>query len=247
MAAPEQLKKLHDLQLVDMEIMEIEKFANAAPERIKQFQADLETQRAAVQEREAALQELQKAKREKERELSEHEQRINKNKERMMAVKTNEEYHAIQKENDAQKVFCEEFEDAILRLLDDIDSAELALRKAKDRCAEAEKKVGVQVAAIEEELKTCAGKLVEKQDLRGRLVPDIDPAFFDRYVRLRRQVGGVAVVRVVKRTCQGCRMNVPPQLYNLVIRNEDIITCPNCYRILFYQGNDQANNGSSHG
>ncbi len=240
MSAPEQLKKLHELQLVDMEIMEIEKFANAAPERVKQFQAELDAQHALVKERENTLQELQKAKRDKERELAEHEQRIIKNKERMMAVKTNEEYHAIQKENEAQKVFCEEFEDAILRLMDDLEGAELALRKAKDRAAEGEKKLKAQMAAIEEEMKTITAKLAEKQKIREGILPAIDAQLLDRYSRLRRQTGGIAVVRVMKRTCQGCRMNVPPQVYNLVIRNEEIITCPNCYRILYYQGNDES-------
>ena len=242
MVAPEQLKKLHDLQLVDMEIMEIEKFANSAPERIRQLQTEVEAQQMSVKEREQVLQELQKTKREKERGLSEHEQRVNKNKERMNAVKTNEEYHAIQKENDAQKVFCEELEDAILRLMDDLDGAELALRKAKDRFAESEKKLKAQIAAIEEEMKTVSLKLEERTKARDQLVPSLDTAFLDRYTKLRKQTGGIAVVRVVKRTCQGCRMNVPPQMYNLVIRNENIITCPNCYRILYYQGNDEANN-----
>jgi uncharacterized protein len=36
-------------------------------------------------------------------------------------------------------------------------------------------------------------------------------------------------------TCQGCHMHVPPQLFNQIQRNEQLILCPNCQRMLFWQ------------
>jgi predicted nucleic acid-binding Zn-ribbon protein len=153
----------------------------------------------------------------------------------MMAVKTNEEYHAIQRENDKQKEMIEELEDQILRLMDDFDTAELALKKAKTRFAELEKQKGEQIAEINSRLAIITDQLAVKEAERQQILPGVDPSFLNRYQRLRDITGGVAVVRVVKRTCQGCQVNVPPQIYNLVIRNEEIITCPSCRRILYYE------------
>ena len=56
-----------------------------------------------------------------------------------------------------------------------------------------------------------------------------------RYEMIFSRRGGVAVVAVRGGTCQGCHMHVPPQLYNLIQRNEQLILCPNCQRMLFWQ------------
>jgi hypothetical protein len=47
--------------------------------------------------------------------------------------------------------------------------------------------------------------------------------------------GGLAVVEIRGGTCQGCHMNIPPQLFNLIQRNEQVIPCPNCQRILHWR------------
>ena len=35
-------------------------------------------------------------------------------------------------------------------------------------------------------------------------------------------------------TCQGCNMNIPPQLYNILQRGDAIELCPNCNRIIYW-------------
>lgn len=242
MSAAEQLKMLHELQLVDLKIMELEKFYDLAPDKIGQLEADIKSHRTIEEERDAVLADLKAKRRGKEKTLEEYESRIEKNKTRMMAVKTNEEYHAIQKENDSLRRMIEEYEDEALRVMDDIDEAELALRKAKDRFAEIESTMRQDIDRIQKELDGIKGRLDVSRTERAALLSDIDKDFLFRYDRLRETTGGIAVVRVVKRTCQGCLMNVSPQTYNLVIRNEEIITCPNCYRILYFSEEDQNNN-----
>jgi predicted nucleic acid-binding Zn-ribbon protein len=48
--------------------------------------------------------------------------------------------------------------------------------------------------------------------------------------------GGIAVTEVKEEVCQGCNMNIPPQLYVEIKSNEEIIQCPQCRRILYYKG-----------
>jgi len=40
---------------------------------------------------------------------------------------------------------------------------------------------------------------------------------------------------VLDEHCQGCNMGIPPQLYNIVLRGENIETCPYCHRIMYYE------------
>jgi len=243
--AAEQIKRLHVLQQVDQEIMEIEKFRDATPEKIAALEAEMEQHRQALKDKEAEIKALVEVRRAKEKELTVHEAQIAKNKERMMQVKTNEEYHAIGKENDKQKEMIEELEDQLLRIMDSFENAEFALKKAKGRVAEVEKQKREQIAELRSRMTLIADQLSIKQQARQEILPAIDNAFLSRYERLREITGGVAVVRVIKRTCQGCRVNVPPQIYNLVIRNDDIIICPSCRRILYYE--PEAPNGNHGG
>lgn len=242
MSAAEQLKLLHDLQLIDQEIMEVERFRDSTPKMIEELEQEIEEHKSIYTKREDELARLKEQRLGKEKELEDHEARINKNKERLMSVKTNEEYHAIQKENEAQQGFIEELEDQVLRLMDDIEGAELALRKAKDRFNEIAEKKREEIDKLSEKLALVSGQLEEKNTARDEIIPKIQREFLQRYNRIRQMTGGVAVVRVVKRTCQGCLMNVSPQTYNLVIRNEEIITCPNCHRILYYEEESNGNN-----
>jgi len=47
--------------------------------------------------------------------------------------------------------------------------------------------------------------------------------------------GGKAVVAVSDGICKECHMNIPPQLWNEIIRNDKLNLCPNCHRILYYK------------
>jgi predicted nucleic acid-binding Zn-ribbon protein len=45
---------------------------------------------------------------------------------------------------------------------------------------------------------------------------------------------GQAVARISNETCMGCFMNVPPQLCIEVQRGKQMISCPQCSRILYH-------------
>jgi len=74
-------------------------------------------------------------------------------------------------------------------------------------------------------------------------VEAVDGDLRRRYEMIFSRRGGVAVVAVRGGTCQGCHMNVPPQLFNLIQRNEQLILCPNCQRMLFWQPEGEEANG----
>jgi len=44
----------------------------------------------------------------------------------------------------------------------------------------------------------------------------------------------VGVVNVRHETCQGCFVHIPPQMFIEVQKNNEIIRCPNCNRILYF-------------
>ena len=77
-------------------------------------------------------------------------------------------------------------------------------------------------------------KIAELRVERDKLAADVKPDVLKRYssIRLRR---GLAVVSVRNGTCQGCNMNIPPQLYIVLQRGVSIEICPSCSRIIYWE------------
>ena len=90
-----------------------------------------------------------------------------------------------------------------------------------------------------EQLRDTIGRLgaaIERdRSRRTELVEGVDGELRRRYEMIFSRRGGVAVVAVRGGTCQGCHMHVPPQLFNQIQRNEQLILCPNCQRMLYWQ------------
>ena len=78
------------------------------------------------------------------------------------------------------------------------------------------------------------GKIAALRGERDALAAGVKPEVLKRYgtIRMRR---GLAVVSVRNGTCQGCNMNIPPQLYNTLQRGLSIETCPSCHRIIYWE------------
>jgi predicted nucleic acid-binding Zn-ribbon protein len=66
-------------------------------------------------------------------------------------------------------------------------------------------------------------------------VPREPLALYDRIRRRKPQ----AMVEVIDGTCQGCHLQIPPQIYNEAQRGERVLQCPNCTRIIYWRKPDR--------
>src|SRR6185295_5190576 len=71
--------------------------------------------------------------------------------------------------------------------------------------------------------------------VRTELSETVDQELRRKYEMIFSRRGGVAVVEIREGICQGCRMRVPPQLYNEIQRNAKVILCPSCQRMLYWR------------
>jgi hypothetical protein len=101
-----------------------------------------------------------------------------------------------------------------------------------------------EAAELREKIARLRGEIDHEQVTRTEIVQTVDGDLRRRYEMIFSRRGGVAVVEVREGTCQGCRMRVPPQLFNELQRNhEKVILCPSCQRMLFWRSEGQAANG----
>ena len=73
---------------------------------------------------------------------------------------------------------------------------------------------------------------------RAVLVQDIPRDFMSFYQRVFKGRNGRAVVPVLDGICQECHLQIPPQDYNELQRNDKLMSCPHCDRIIYWQDHE---------
>ena len=67
---------------------------------------------------------------------------------------------------------------------------------------------------------------------RENITPKIESDFLKRYQKVK-EVRGQAIAELQNNSCGRCHIAIPPQLSIRVLKQEEMITCPNCHRILY--------------
>src|SRR5687767_1254505 len=108
------LERVIALQRIDTAIQEARRRLNEEPEARRALESRLEAARQRVAEGKAHVSENQNARRALEKELAVHQGRLSKFRDQLMAVKTNVEYQAMQKEIEFANAGVKALEDRML-------------------------------------------------------------------------------------------------------------------------------------
>jgi predicted nucleic acid-binding Zn-ribbon protein len=91
-------------------------------------------------------------------------------------------------------------------------------------------------AELKEKTGRLTGEIERERAARAELAKTLEEDLRRRYEMIFSRRGGLAVVEVRGGICLGCRMHVPPQLFNEIQRNlERVFVCPSCQRILYFR------------
>jgi predicted nucleic acid-binding Zn-ribbon protein len=233
-----QLQLLWKLQTVEQQIEEAQRKKVAYPLELERLQALLTAQEEQQEEEKRRIEELEKERIAMEGELELENERIKRSQLKLLEIKTNKEYQALLKEIEMGKEHNSQREEEIIRMLDEIDQFRTDYARTVEGAHE-------ERAAVEKETAMIKGQMVKvEQDIghwqqtREEILKETDPDLLKRYNTLKEKRNGVAVVLVKNEGCQGCYVNIPPQMYNEVQKNKEIILCPNCHRILYWENKD---------
>jgi predicted nucleic acid-binding Zn-ribbon protein len=93
--------------------------------------------------------------------------------------------------------------------------------------------------AINETAEQRKNELLKLESDRSLVTDGLDAKLLDLFNRQRaKQADGVAIIRVIDAVCQGCNMNIPPQMYNELQRRDSLKNCPSCERLIYWQNED---------
>lgn len=235
-----QLELLWELQKIDLGLKSIQEEKDRYPTEMKKLDEKQKVETERIEKEKEKIESLEKTRRQKEGQLNLEQEKIKRAEAKMFEVKTNKEYQALLGEIDAIKGANSRMEEEILRVMDEIDELKKDLSKR-------EKDVGATLEKIEAERKKLQQqmghdeKVWEKQvERREALSKQIETKLVKLYNTLKEKRQGVGVVGVKRETCQGCFVNVPPQLFIEVQKNNTLVRCPHCNRILYWEGDRNA-------
>ncbi|NWF93935.1 MAG: hypothetical protein HXY46_13550 [Syntrophaceae bacterium] len=232
----EQLELLWELQRIDLSLKKIREERERFPREIKKLDERENIEKEKIQKEREKIEALEKERRQKERHLSSEQEKIKRAEGRMFEVKTNKEYQALLSEIEAIKEASSRQEEEILQILEEIDELKKDLSKREKEVTATIEKIEKEKRKIQEKMEQDDGLWKEQKERREALSKQLKSDLFKLYDTLKEKRQGIGVVNVKKETCQGCFVNIPPQMFIEVQKNNSLIRCPNCNRILYWEG-----------
>jgi predicted nucleic acid-binding Zn-ribbon protein len=228
------LERVIALQRLDSEAGAARKKLAEGPEREKAFDERLETARQRIAEAKARLAENQDARRAIEKEVAVHQGRLSKYRDQAMAVKTNQEYHAIQHEIAHAQGEIKKHEDSMLERMVEADDLAATIKASDALLAAEQKTIAADRKSMHEEHAAVQSALDALGAGRAAIVAAIDRRVLAIYDTAAAKRQGVAVAEAKDGICTLCHVRLRPQMFNEIRRNDGIIQCDSCQRILYY-------------
>ena len=222
------------LQDRDMNLQRIERdLANLPLERASTQQkiADLEAEIEAGKQR---VKELEVRGKLIETEMGEVEEQALKYKNQQLLVKKNEEYQALTHEIELTQSKVSDLEEKEIELLYELD--ELRKNQAEDEkvCRE---KIEVEtrfLGRLEEKEANLKGEIDAAKQALADVEASLEKPMLSVYRRVSRGLKFPIIVAQKDAKCQGCHMRVSSSVEVEVMKGNEITTCDNCGRILYF-------------
>jgi predicted nucleic acid-binding Zn-ribbon protein len=232
----EEITRLMDLQVIDRQLNELEQSLNSIAGRVDQLREETQRNQAELDRITEEEKTITAARKKSERELAEGEVRIRNKRMRLTLIRNDKELQALTHEIDSLKETNQRLEGELIGSLEGADTRTARIKELTEAIAKgradllaAEKEIADQV----EELKS---NIAKHRKSREKVAENIEANLLARYQMIFSRRAGVAVALAKSGTCQGCRMRLPPQLYNEIQKHLQIHFCPNCQRVLYYEG-----------
>jgi predicted nucleic acid-binding Zn-ribbon protein len=228
------LERLIALQKLDTAADAARRSLAGEPEHEKALEARLEAARQHVAVARDRVAENKTARGAIDKEVAVHQGRLSKYREQAMAVKTNVEYHAIQKEIAHAQGEIKAHEDRMLERMLEADDLTVALKKAEADLAAEQKAVEADRKAMQAEHGVMQASIERITGERSAIVAALNKQVLLTFEQVSKKRNGIAVAEAKDGICTICHVRLRPQVFNTVRRNEEIVQCDSCNRILYF-------------
>jgi len=230
-----ELQQLVALQNLDTSIRKLQVELQGIPQRRAEIEKEFDQRASEVRALENRRDEARHTRSRLEVEVSEQRTRAERADRNLMSSKKQDEYTAAIREADAARKQISSLETQILEQMEILDQGEATLKEKAGEIATLNSDKEARLQAFDEESRLQVERLAASRAERERLISTLPKSMSSLYVRISARIrDGVAVAEARNGACMACFMALRPQVMAQVRRGEEVVTCDNCNRILYY-------------
>jgi len=233
-SAEEDIQYLILIVRKDEEIQNKKKFLKNAPARIGRVDSDISRMDSQFAENSAAVAALEAENRKLLGKVKDQNENIAKKKALLAQIRENKEYKAMKHEIEFLENQVNEEEERILVIMDQMVVRVKDLEEIKKKIANEKGALLEEKRKLEEETARDMEALRKLEEDKSKILPNLSGRVQRLYERIKEAKGDSGVANLVGDVCQGCHSRVPPQKAHEIRRNDSIIMCEVCGRILVF-------------
>jgi predicted nucleic acid-binding Zn-ribbon protein len=228
------IEKLLVLQDRDRKILQTkDELAHVGPERQELQRRAVATQ-SSFEGAKLRVKQIESERKKLELDAEAKQQQIDKWATQQLQTKKNEEYKALQHEIDHGKQIITGIEDQEIELMEKAEAAQKEVVEAQKVAADAKKLVDAKITDLDAREKNLQAELTKLESNRTELAAAVDEDARTKYERLLKSKGGNVIVGISHHSCGGCHMKLDRGTVVQCQANQEIVTCNNCGRILYF-------------
>jgi len=234
-----QVRVLFQLQALHRDEVALRGRLGTLPKSVEELSEQLLSEKERLRELSELIVSRQQRQASIQKELAIFEEEAKKREKRLYNLKSDDAFRVLMREIQNLKKGKKMLEEEALQLEEDIPRSSEEIHMLTSRVEQLEKEYHSKADSVEKERQgllvelECTSSQIER--LKGQLTPECV-----RHYELIRSSSLLPIVAPVRNgTCYGCYMNIPPQLFNRVQANRDVIVCPSCHRILYFDKNGE--------
>ena len=229
------IEKLLILQDRDRQISQVEsELGNIEPLRQRLLARTAGTQ-SVLEAAKLKAKQIESERKRLELEVDGKKQQIEKYSLQQFQTKKNDEYRALANEIITCKQAIVGLENQQLELMEQADVVQREVAQSLEVANTAKRHVDADLAELAQREKALSKQLADLEAGHEELEASIgDESILAKYQRLRKQRGDRTLVGIEHSVCGGCHMKLPTQIVVSCQGAQELISCPNCARILFY-------------
>ena len=228
------IEKLLILQDRDRRIMRLkDELAHIEPER-RSLQEKAAAAHAGMEAAKAKAKHVESERKELELQVESKKTQIERYALQQFQTKKNEEYRALGQQIETCKADIVQLEDQQLALMERAEGLQKETAAASRQAEELRKIAEQQLKDLAASEQSLRAELADLESNLEQLTEAVDDRVLYQYERLLRHKGDNVVVGIQHGVCGGCHMKFPMQLVVSCQAAKDLVTCPNCGRILYY-------------
>ncbi|MFP4283952.1 MAG: zinc ribbon domain-containing protein [Desulfovermiculus sp.] len=230
-----QIEELILLQRIDDEIVHLQQVIEEAPQKVAAKEKQLHLQKEQEQELVDKIDVLTEQEKKLSKEIDEDNAKIKKSKNKLMMVENSREYHAMMREMDNLEKTNRMREEEKMALEEDLESQNTLLTSVQTAAQSLEEELEELRQNLEVQLEQAQSRLQELQEDRTNATQGIPKPILSRYEFIRSRLNNPVIVGVEDGICTGCHISIPPQTFIELQKGEQILSCPNCQRLIFWR------------